>query len=393
MIKADVVNHTNLNHISFKGEPALKIAKVEPFPLYYRIPEPYGDANGIKTYRSSYMIRITTADGVTGWGECTDWLPTLHKGFQDQIIPDLIGNSALNRLQIVQTIQKRHARAASAVSMALTEIFAKTCGISICDLWGGAFRDVVPVYASFQSYHENPGWMQISLQNVEQAVSAGFRMIKVKVGGKSIQDDQQHIVKIQDAIGHSTGLILDANQSYDVAATLEWHSLLSGWSNVMWFEEPMPMQYAEHYTELKRHFTVPLAGGENLKTAAEFAPYLKGHCLDFVTPDPAHMTGIEKYRELLSMARNLNTRVTPHTYDGALSRLYAIFAQACLPPWSKMGSDSIEPVEWDVMDNPFTNVVPLQPANGAVTIPGGPGLGLAIDEELLTHYRWDGSSY
>ncbi|MBP1990137.1 mandelate racemase/muconate lactonizing enzyme family protein [Paenibacillus eucommiae] len=369
------------------------IHHIDAFPLFYQLPKPYGDANGIKSYRTSYMIRITTDTGIEGWGECADWLPTLHKGFQERIIPYLIGKPAAGSNKLVHTIKKWHARAASAVSMALTEIMAKACGLSITDLWGGKFRTKVPVYASFQSYTEGPDWQQYSLQTIETAINEGFSKIKLKIGGKSIAEDQHHILSVQALLQGQIELALDANESYDMPAALKWQYLLSAWSNLMWVEEPIPIKHTAEYALLRTRLSAPLAGGENFKTASDFIPLLTGHALDFITPDPMHIDGISGYRETLKLARSFGISVTPHTYDGALSRLYAIFAQACLEPFSKMGADSIEPVEWDIMDNPFTKMFPLQPRQGEITLPQGHGIGLQIDLELLQHYHWDGSSY
>lgn len=371
----------------------MKIKKIDLFPLFYKLPIPYGDANGIKSYRVCYLIRITTESGIEGWGECVDWLPTLHKGFQERIIPYLIGKSAADRNILIQTIKKWHARAASAVSMAVTEILAKACEISVIDLWGGKLREKVPVYASFQSYTAYPDWQNHSLRAIETVIAKGFSKIKLKIGGKSIAEDQSHIREVQALLQRQIEWALDANQSYDVSAALQWQSLLVDCTNLMWFEEPLQIKHVTEYALLRKRLSAPLAGGENIETAADFIPLLTQHALDLITPDPLHITGIDGYRETLRLARSFGIRVTPHSYDGALSRLYAIFSQASLEPWSKMGNDSIEPIEWDVMDNPFTKLLPLNPLQGEVTIPIGHGIGLDIDLDLLQFYQWDGSSY
>jgi L-alanine-DL-glutamate epimerase-like enolase superfamily enzyme len=371
----------------------LLIKKIDTFPLFYKLPKPYGDANGFKLYRTSYLIRITTDQGIEGWGECVDWLPTLHKGFHERIIPFLIGKSTSDRNKLIQTLKKWHSRAASAISMALTEIMAKTCGITVCDLWGGKFREKVPVYASFQSYSEDSDWRNQSLIAIEKSVTEGFRRIKLKIGGKPIIEDQQHIGDVQNLLKEQIDLALDANQSYDVSTALRWQSLLSKWTNLMWVEEPIQIKYVSEYALLRSRLSAPLAGGENIETAADFLPMLTMHSLDFITPDPMHIAGIDGYIEALRLARSFGIRATPHTYDGSLSRLYVILAQACIEPWSKMGADTIEPVEWDVMDNPLAKLIPLQPTHGEITVPDSHGIGLEIDLELLQFYLWDGSSY
>ncbi len=371
----------------------MKIRVVDTFPLFYSLPKPYGDANGLKTYRTCYLLRITTEEGIEGWGECVDWLPTLHTGFTERIIPYLIGKSTGDRNQLVQTIKKWHSRAASAVSMALTEIAAKRSGASVCELWGGKFRKKVPVYASFQSYTDDSNWQRYSFRGIEKAVNEGFGSIKLKIGGKSITEDQHHIGQAQVLLQQQIELALDANQSYDVSATLQWQSLLESWPNILWVEEPIPINQVAEYALLRNRLSSPLAGGENIESAADYIPMLTQHALDFMTPDPLHVTGIDGYREALRLARSFGVRVTPHAYDGALSRLYAIFAQACLEPWGKMGADSIEPVEWDFMDNPFTALIPIHPSSGEITVPSGSGIGLEIDLEKLAFYQWDGSCY
>lgn len=371
----------------------MRIQQIETFPLFYRLARPYGDANGPKMYRTSYIIRLTTNTGVTGWGECADWLPTLHSGFHERIIPFVIGKAVAERGTWLRTIRNWHSRAAAAVSMACTEIMAQACGLSVCDLWGVKYRNRVPVYASFQSYSEEADWKQRSLQQVEKALNDGFDKIKLKIGGKSVAEDQQHVREVQRLLSSGIGLALDANQSYDAAAALQWQPLLQSWSNLMWLEEPLPVAQAEEYALLRQRIAVPLAGGENLASATAFLPLLTRQALDIITPDPLHMAGIDEYRHTVSMARTFGMRAAPHAYDGALSRLYAMFAQACIEPWTKMDTDSIEPVEWDVMDNPFTRLVPLRPENGAVTLPEGTGIGVQLDQELLAFYQWDGSAY
>ncbi|MFC4808158.1 mandelate racemase/muconate lactonizing enzyme family protein [Paenibacillus sp. GCM10023250] len=371
----------------------MKIRTIETYPLLYRLPSPYGDANGLKTFRSAYLIRIGTDDGVSGWGECADALETLHKGFHERIIPELIGQPAADRRKLVRSVKKLHARAASAVGMALSEIAALRAGMNITEIWGGRFRDKVPVYASFQSYTADADWRKRSVEAVERAAAAGFDAFKVKIGGKPIEDDQRHIADVQAAISGNMRLALDANQSYDAAAALAWRPLLERQPRLLWLEEPLRIQYVADYGLLRQRMPVPLAGGENLEAAADFLPLLTQRALDYITPDPLHVTGIDEYRATLSMARAFGIRATPHAFDGALTRLHALLAQACLEPFGKMQPDAIEPVEWDAMDNPFTGLVPLRPSGGEVAVPRGPGIGIELDTDLLAFYRWDGSRY
>ncbi|WP_024573601.1 mandelate racemase/muconate lactonizing enzyme family protein, partial [Bacillus subtilis] len=286
-----------------------------------------------------------------------------------------------------------HQRAASAVSMALTEIAAKAADCSVCELWGGRYREEIPVYASFQSYSDSPQWISRSVSNVEAQLKKGFEQIKVKIGGTSFKEDVRHINALQHTAGSSITMILDANQSYDAAAAFKWERYFSEWTNIGWLEEPLPFDQPQDYAMLRSRLSVPVAGGENMKGPAQYAPLLSQRCLDIIQPDVMHVNGIDEFRDCLQLARYFGVRASAHAYDGSLSRLYALFAQACLPPWSKMKNDHIEPIEWDVMENPFTDLVSLQPSKGMVHIPKGKGIGTEINKEIVNRYKWDGSAY
>lgn len=371
----------------------MKISRVETYPMLYPLPVPYGDANGFKRYRSTFVIRVVTEDDVDGWGECADWLPALKTGFEQRIIPYLIGRNARLRSETVAVIANWHRRAAAAIDMALIEIAAKSAGVHVCELWGGRLRDEVPVYASFQSYLEEEGWREASLRNVQRAADSGFRLAKVKIGGKPIAEDQRHIKLLQGELGSALGFMLDGNESYDAAAVKSWIPLLEEWNNVIWLEEPIPFRLAPEYAALREMLPIPLAGGENLPGTEALVPLLEGRALDIYQPDPMHQAGIDAFRQSLHTARLFGFRVSPHCYDGSIARMYALFAQACLPSWSKMNPEQIEPVEWDFMDNPLGAIMPLAVRNGAVAVPQGAGTGLEPDLELIRAYLWDGGSY
>ncbi|MGD8190055.1 mandelate racemase/muconate lactonizing enzyme family protein [Brevibacillus ginsengisoli] len=373
----------------------MKIDRIETFPCLYRVPKPYGDANGLKKYRSCYMIKITTRSGYTGWGECIDWLPTLVKGFQDRIIPYLMGKEATDHHQLVQVIGKWHKRSATAVSMALTEILAQKARLSVCELWGGAFHTTIPVYASMQSYSLDTNWqMDHSLSLVGKAMQEGFQQFKVKIGGRTLREDQSHIELLQELLGSTALVALDANQSYDLATSRIWTRFLENWQNTLWLEEPMPLDQISDYQALRSYSSIPIAAGENLQSPVKFLPFLRSGALDIIQPDTMHEGGIDDFRDTLKLARYFGIRCSPHAFDGGLSRLYAIFALACMNQWTKMNQDPIESLEWDVMDNPLSYIVTsIKPQQGKIIVPNGIGIGVEIDQERINHYLWDYRPY
>lgn len=373
----------------------MQVHKVDTYPLIYRIPHPYGDANGLKRFRAAYLIKITTKCGLTGWGECSGWIPALEAEFKQAVIPFLLGKDTSERNAIMKVLSMlKHKRPAAAVSMALTEITAKRANLSIDALWGGALQRSIPVYASFQSYTEDGDWMAQSLDKIEYMVQQEFTNMKIKIGGKSLSEDMKHVRAVQERYGDQVRIALDANGSYDAAAACSWNTLLMKYDNWLWYEEPLPMNAWDQYAFCRQQLKIPVAGGENAEAPFIFFQAIRQQALDILQPDPLHLGGIDAYLDVIKLARAAKLRVSTHTFDGALARYYALIAHACVPPWSKMNAkESVEPIEWDVMDNPFTSLLPLQLHRGNVQIPDGAGLEITIDEDILHHYRWDGSRY
>ncbi|WCK56731.1 mandelate racemase/muconate lactonizing enzyme family protein [Aneurinibacillus sp. Ricciae_BoGa-3] len=368
----------------------MQIERIDTFPLLHKLTKAYGDANGYKRYRTCFLIRITTKSGVQGWGECIDWLPALEQVFQYRITPYLLGKKATDRLTVVKEASRWNKRAAAGVSMALTDIVAKAAGLSLCNLWGGQQHERLPVYASFQSYIEDEHWMDGSLDLIGKALDRGFAMIKVKIGGRTFEEDRRHLAAVNKTFGDKMKIAVDANQSYDLATALRWEQEFAKVPQMMWFEEPLPPNFVKEYKLLRTKMCVPIAGGENQQGAELFAALLQDQAIDIIQPDIMHESGVDTFRHSLMLSRTFGVRVSPHTFDGALSRLFTLCAMACLPPWSKMKGEAIEPVEWDVMENPFTELFPITLHNGMVTLPDGPGIGVEPDGEILKRYRWDG---
>lgn len=54
-----------------------------------------------------------------------------------------------------------------------------------------------------------------------------------------------------------------------------------------------------------------------------------------------------------------------------------------------MDGEDIEPLEWDAMENPFAQIVPVSIKDGCIQVPDK----IEIDTELVEAYVWDSSSY
>jgi len=134
----------------------MKIESIETFLLESAIEESFSWSQGTAEKRSALICKITTDDGVVGWGEGGDSpsLTVIH----DFFAPQLLGEDprSINKLwhRMFGTIYNDNQTggfgggALSGIDIALWDILGKSSGKSISELLGGSVRNKVPVYAT-----------------------------------------------------------------------------------------------------------------------------------------------------------------------------------------------------------------------------------------------------
>jgi len=139
----------------------LKISAIDVFVLKTALDEPFAFSQGWVTQRSATLVRISTDDGLTGWGEAfAQGLepPEIAACVIEQAFaPLLLGESPLNTAVLWHKLY-HHSRdygrkgsvisALSAVDIALWDITGKALNQPIHRLLGGAVRTSVTPYAT-----------------------------------------------------------------------------------------------------------------------------------------------------------------------------------------------------------------------------------------------------
>ncbi|UOF92680.1 mandelate racemase/muconate lactonizing enzyme family protein [Fodinisporobacter ferrooxydans] len=369
------------------------IREVNVYPLYYQPEKLYGDANGIKPYRSTVLIQILTNSGIDGWGECTGPLPMIvHEA--EVLHTKLCGQDELQRQQILRMLQEATPRIRAAVDIALWDILGKHAGLPISTLLGGAVRERVPVYASLQSYsggQPHDQWLQQLLNRIY----SNHSMVKIKIGALPFAEDMQLIQKAIDMLPKGFGIAVDGNQSYDETSTRRLLFALRSYPTIQWLEEPMPLSLTQSYTRLKQMAPFAIAGGENLADVRSCIEWMQNDAADLIQPDILHIGGISELHLLYQYAARFSIRCSPHTFDSGLARLATLHVASTAKSYTKANIPwDIDPIEWDEMENPFTNLFEhtMKVEQGYVALPQAPGLGVSIRKEALREYIWDKTS-
>ena len=217
----------------------MRITGVETFDLSCPLERSFGWSQGWVESRDVFVVKISTDDGLVGWGEGSTAVEALT--------PLLIGEDPMDRTGLwercFQALYNANnfvgigGSALSAIDIALWDLAGKATGLPVCDLLGGRVRKRVAVYSTGLYYTEGE-FPDRLLDEARGYVDAGFEGMKTKIGGLSLEDDLQRVAAIRDAIGPEVKLMVDANLAYSPTTAIRIGQQLAA-LDVFWFEEPV----------------------------------------------------------------------------------------------------------------------------------------------------------
>lgn len=341
------------------------------------------------THRSCVLVELESDDGVTGYGESwvnyPDWayeerVATLREG----VLPLVLGRHASD----VRTVQAELVdrldplgrqwgapgpirQAVSGVDIALWDLWGRTTGRSVAELAGGRVRDEAAVYAS------GLGPTGVAEQ-AARCRDAGHTAAKVRVGFGREQDEQA-VRSARDALGDAT-VHADANQAWSPDQAIEMAGVLRG-HGIGWLEEPVRGDRVADLERLHERTGVAVATGENVYGIDAFRALTDSPAVAVVQPDVTKAGGVTEALAVCALAERSGTVVNPHLYGGAIG--YAATLQVAAH------TRVVGAVEYDVRDNPLRDPLlrePPVPSGGVVSLPDGPGLGVALDLDAVDRY-------
>ena len=375
----------------------MKVAAVETFVLRHALDEPFGYSQMWYNARTAMLVRITTDDGTTGWGEAFG-PPEPSAAIIDTLLaPLLIGADPRDTLPLWERMYARTrdygrkgfaVHAISAVDIALWDLKGKALGVSVSRLLGGRFRERVEAYATGLYFRPREDFTADLVAEAEAHVAAGFRAIKLKVG-YTPEADIRHARAVRAAIGPNVQLMVDANHAYDAATAIR---LGRGFArlDVYWFEEPVIPEDLDGYAAVRRALDVPIAGGEAEYTRYGFRRLFDASGVDIAQPDLTAAGGFTECQRIAALASAYGVRYLPHVWGSAVGLAAALQFTAALPP-ATAALFPLEPLfEFDRTANHFRDdlaATPVRAEGGWITIPDRPGLGVEVDESVLARYR------
>ena len=351
------------------------------------------------------VVRVRTADGITGWGEAGFTFRELAvAGAVDHLRDLIVGQDSFRIGALWQEMYRRHyfegcratSAAMSAIDVALHDIKARALGIPLYELLGGHYRDRIEGFAT--TLGGDADAMVASARGLRERGFDAFRLHILPV-----TSEQQLRFEPREAIALTAAAAAAVRAELGDAAFIgiDFHHRLSSAEAISFaqrlpagcldfLEEPIRAQSLDAYRTVAAACTIPLAIGEEFTSKWEFMPVVNSGILGFARIDLANVGGLTEAMKIAGACEARYIDVMPHNPLGAINTAATLHFSAAIPNcgrlevrqhhiWNPMGLDG--------------DLFPHQPLlkGAAFDLPDGPGLGIEVNEaaveDAALHYR------
>ncbi len=209
----------------------MKVVAADWLPYYLPLRRPWRTSRGTFDERRGHLLRLRTADGMTGWGDCA---PLPEFGIAEAAARDL------------------------AEECALLDLAAQRARVPL-----GGWLSGVPPARSVAVNAVLGAIFTVTPQAMRDSLMAGFRVLKIKVGAGPLADEIDHLRQICATLPAGVGLRLDANGAWDEVDTRRFLAACLPLP-IEGIEEPLRGPDAATLRRLQAAVPFPLAIDESL---------------------------------------------------------------------------------------------------------------------------------
>jgi L-alanine-DL-glutamate epimerase-like enolase superfamily enzyme len=405
-----------------RAESRLSPTRVTKIRIFY---PPNYNANGPQAFpQSNMVVLVDTEAGITGVGQ---------GGSPDtvrNVARSVIGKNAFDTEAIWQAAfmdgfyspGKERLHALGAIDLALWDIKGKALSVPLYQLFGGKAREHIELYATSglpQGLVLPAEAQTMGLKERAAAtMAAGYRVYRVDSGilpivgrvggapatpgagaggagsvgagraggggrGGSIFNSRARIPQIikaleqiRDGVGTDGDWMIDVHQKFDFHESVELCRLMEP-LRPFCVEDPLrEEQFRTQIPKLRLLTSVPLAPGEEWSIRADFSPLVEQRDIDFARASLPNTGGITEMLKIMALCDTHKVGIVPH-FTGPIATAGHMHTMMAFPGQVLM--------EYNQGERP----VPYMPEflecrNGKVWPNERPGLGVSVDEKVLT---------
>ena len=374
---------------------------------------------------SVIWVRLHTDQGLVGLGETWFGAGAVEADLHERIAPLLLGEAAGEIERLNRKLRPyvgfagtgAELRAVSAVDVALWDLAGQAVGRPIHGLLGGPLRAELPVYntcagpdyvsktsavrpdnfglpedASASRYEDLDGFLNRPDELAAELLEAGIGAMKIwpfdfaagAADGLDISTEDLAVAlapfeKIRDVLGHRMRLKAELHGLWSLPAAKKIAQALEP-LEMDWIEDPVWMDRPGEVAELAAATAAPIAGGETLGGLGAFKDLIERGALAVPIVDVTWGGGITFGRKVAALAEAAGLPVAFHDCSGPVTLAASVQLALACPNVAEQEIARAFYYGWyhHYVDQP----PPLE--MGLIRAPEGPGLGMKLQDEVLS---------
>lgn len=364
----------------------MQIAKVDVIPVEIPLITPVRMATHTITHAANVLVRMESADGVVGWGEAAEahnMTGDLQPGIAAAMrrLAEHYLKADARRLHALARVADRaiyaNTAAKSALDMAAHDLVARSRGMALHELLGGATRTQIPALCIVGS-----GDPDADARTAAAGRDAGHCEFKLKVGMADVSTDAAAALAVRVAIGPDATLGTDANQSLTVTRAIRF-AQLTGDAGLAYLEQPLRGADLSGMAAIRSATNLPLSVDEGLHSVRDILDYARAGAIDGVALKLIKTGGMGPTMVAIELAAllGLDVNLSGKIAETGIASAALAHVAAAAPDIAWGFSVTNHTLEADVVTQPLTVT------NGEVQVPDGPGLGVDVDDEAIAQYE------
>jgi L-fuconate dehydratase len=243
----------------------------------------------------------------------------------------------------------------------------------------------------YACYTTSAGWLGYDDDKLrrlaQQAVDAGFRHVKLKVG-RDLADDIRRLRIAREVLGPDRQLMIDANQVWEVDQAIEWLQQLA-FAKPWFIEEPTSPDDIEGHRRIREAMKgkMQVATGEMCQNRIVFKQLIMREAIDVVQIDACRLGGLNEVLAVMLMAAKHGLKVCPHA--GGVGLCEYVQHLSMIDFLCIAGTHDGRVIEYvDHLHEHFVD--PCVVRGAAYMPPGRPGFSIEMKPASIEQYRHRG---
>lgn len=353
----------------------MKIANITFFPHRLKRKYRWQTASYAADAVQVFYVQLQGENGLTGLG-ATSVMPKEDATFQPGIDAlksatekSFVGRDALDIDSLMIDIERRvpgYPRHLVAVEMALLDLAAKAGNVSLSTYLGARKHESIPVLKML-----GMGSTEFMAGRAAQFVQEGYRFLKIKLGAGPATD-LERFKAVREAVGSGVNFTADFNGAYDAQTAIRVIEQLTP-DGLTMVEQPVPADDIAGMALVTKSVRPLVLADQSVNNPEDVAKIADSKAAKAVSIKLLKLGGIRKSRavvtacESMGLACHVGGTGTTRLVEAAQAHFISATPGIIVP--SEIAE--FEELDGDLVDG-------FEVVNGAIRVPDGPGLGVAL---------------